>query len=79
MEMTMEQERTWERVGAIIVAAGDLLKELPALSVVFREAGGKSWTAEEMIGELEQRSAVGLNYAYDLFVVARDLLARQAR
>lgn len=55
-----------------------LLRELPSHTIVWRTTG-KSFTAEELIKEIELGTETGLQYASDLLRIARDFLSRKAK
>lgn len=70
-----------ESVGRTIsrdVLAGLIGEVLPADTIVWRTAGGDSFTAAELRKQIESGDEVGRQYASDLLRVSRDFLRRAA-
>jgi len=57
-----------------------LMREiLPPDKIVYRGIDGEQLSASDMIRELERGTARGREYVADIYRVARDLLAKEAR
>jgi hypothetical protein len=55
-----------------------LLQEVPADTIVFRTANNDTYTAAQLITELEQSTELGHSYGSDMLRVCRDFIKRQA-
>jgi hypothetical protein len=60
------------------VFAGLIREVMPATTTVWRTSEGYSFTAKQLLEEIENGSEIGRQYAADLLRVARDFLKRQA-
>jgi hypothetical protein len=56
-----------------------LMRELPPDEVAWRVSDGSTFTAGQLVREIEARTDLGRIFGSDLLRVARDLLARRAR
>lgn len=60
------------------VFAGLVREVVPATTILWRTSEGYSFTAKQLLEEIENGSEIGRQYAADLLRVARDFLKRQA-
>lgn len=56
-----------------------LLSEIPSETVVLHTMGVDTYTASEMIKEMQSGSEIGVQYVSDFSRVVRDFLGQQAK